>query len=208
GDVIDMHDVETSVDKARHMAARGLHYQAASRCRLEIAGTDRGRRIDYDGAQPPLSHQTADKLLRCEFRLLVRSDHVGDGARGSLVRWPAANQTEGSHTARIDYPFDPSLERCSQQIARAFDIGAKHRARIGAPESVSGGDMKPISLPGDGTYERFGVLQRALHALHRKIAQVTPVAIRSCENTNPMAGLQQDARHRRPDKAGCASNEA
>ena len=88
----------------------------------------------------------------------------------------AGNKTEGRDAAGIDDAFDPGGERRKHQLARAVDIGAEHRRRIGHPKPVIGGDVKQIPAPGDGGVERRRVLERALGDVDVQAGEVAAVA--------------------------------
>src|ERR1051326_2649025 len=206
-DILDMHDVEPGIDKPWHAAPRRLDDQAAGRRRLNVARTDRRRRIDNDSRQRPLGDELADYRLRLEFRALIRADHVLGPPRRLLIGRPALDDAERRDAARIDDAFDAGGERRQHQLARSPDIGTEHRFRIGHPEPVIGCHMKQIPAARDSRDERSPVLERALRDFDRQTLQITPIAARPRQYAHRMSGLEQDPRDRRADKAGRSGHE-
>ena len=190
GDIVDMHDVETGIDVARHTPSRGFEDQATGRCRLAVARPHRRRRIDDDRGQSLPGDQIADDFLRLEFRALVGADHVLDAARGFLVGRPLGNQTEGGDAARIDYPFDTGIERGPHQGASPRHIRMEHRRGIGHPKTIIGGNVEQIPTTGDGTRQRWCVFHRAFGNLYGKIGEVAAIAPRAGQDADFMARSQ------------------
>jgi len=104
--IVDVDEIEAGIDKAGHASAGGLHDDASCRRRLDVAGTDRGRRIDDHRRQPGALDHVVDQALGQHLALLVGSDRLIGRKRPVLVRRLARVQPDRRHTAGIDDPLD------------------------------------------------------------------------------------------------------
>ncbi len=208
GDVVDVHDVEPGIDKARQMPARGFENQPPGRRRLEVARTHRGRRVDDDRRQTAPADQPEHDLLGLELRLLVWPDHFGESAGRVFVGHTAGNQADRGDAAGMDDALDAGGQRRAHQFARALDIGAEHGGRVGNPQPVIGGDVEQVPAAGDGAGERGRILHRALGDFYRQAGEVAAVAARAGQHPHATAAVQQCPRHRRADEPGRPGDEA
>ena len=134
GDVIDMHDVQPGIDVRRQAAGLRVAHDATGWGWLDVAGTDRGRRIDDYRRQIVRCHEFVDGAFGEVFRTLVVPNHIGECHRRRFT--PACSVTriaERRDAARIDNPANVRVERGVHERARAIDVRAVQLTRIAGP---------------------------------------------------------------------------
>ena len=73
-DIVDMHEIEPSVDKTRNTAGRRLDNDPPGWRRLLVAWSDRRRRMHDKGWQIIAGDHRFDDLLRGDLALLISPD--------------------------------------------------------------------------------------------------------------------------------------
>ena len=220
-DVVDMHDVEAGIDIARHAAARRLDDQPAGRRRLDVAGADRGRRVDDDRRQAALGDQRRDHLPRPRISTACRGRSCRRrGSASPSSAMPPCTMPERRDAAGIDDALDPgarappaSARGCPRHWRGTSPPGRAPTAGNRRRRETDSGSRRPRAA------SEARVLERALGDLDRQArrgcggrcsaapapAPAAPPASRAratAEPTNPVAPV---TRHK-PEGSGIADD--
>jgi hypothetical protein len=146
GDVVDVDEIKSGVEKARHPSARGFDNDSSRGRRLDVARTNGSRWVDDDGRQRLFGDHRFHHLFGGNLALLVRADAGLKRERNAFIRHGSVVGTlQRGDAAGINNALDAGVQRLLHDDARAIHIGGENLARVGSPQPVIGGDVKDVT---------------------------------------------------------------
>ena len=202
GDVIDVDEIESGIEKSGHTSARRFDDDAPGRRRLDVAGPDRRRGIDDHRRQRIVGDHGLDQPLGGDLAALVGADPLLHRERNCLVRRTAVGaQAKCRDAAGIDDALDAGAFRLLHDDARAVHIGGKNLVRIARPEPIVGRDMKHVADASHGAPYRFCVADIAGDELQIEPVQVETRTVGSGQRAYREPFGNEFSRHGGPDQS-------
>ena len=204
-DIVDMNEIQPSIDIGRHAARRRLDDDPSSRRRADVARSNWRRRIDDDGRQACSRHHGLDQALGGDLAVFVSAEGAFRGDRNRLVaRRPSGRAAKVATLDVYTMRSTPAASAACITEPGAFDIGIARCLRDFAP--IAGNPQRRETDNGRRSW-------RARSNLHRRYRpRRSPVGDRrDCprtggtnERAHRVVGLQQIFGDGRTDKTARA----
>ena len=96
-------------------------------------------------------------------------------------------QADRGHAAGVDHALDVAAARRLDDIARAIDVAAIERLRIGRPEAIVGGDVKQRLAALERSVQGADIGQIPDHRFHCQAGKIAATRLRAQQHPHLMS---------------------
>ncbi len=185
-----------------------MHDYPAGRRGLDVARTDRGRRIDDHGRKTAGLHEILHHALGQHLAALVGADRLLDAERARFVGGRAvAAKREGGDAAGIDHALDAGPKRLLHDDAGAFHVDAQQVVGNGRPKPVVGSRMDEVADACERRGDRVAIAHVALHHLTVGVDEVGAHAGAPYQRPHRITGAPERLHEGGSDESACACDQ-